>query len=67
MNPWFLEIMVEYERDRMRRDLKQIRLEKEAMRARRTEEKTMKASLDRPHLIMRIMPSFIKGLFCVGR
>ena len=32
MNPWFLERVAEYERDRIRRDMKQIRLE-EAMRA----------------------------------
>jgi hypothetical protein len=39
MNPWITDALIEYERDRIRRDMKQIRLEEEAMRARRTEEK----------------------------
>lgn len=66
MNPWFLERMVEYERDRIRRDMKQIRLEEEAMRARRTEEKTTKARFNRPRLLMQIVPTFVKWMFCVG-
>lgn len=52
MNPWILERMAEYGRDRIRRDMKQIRLEEEAMRASRTEEKIMKARLFR--LFMQI-------------
>ena len=67
MNPWFLERMAEYERDRIRRDMKQIRLEEEAMRAGRTEEKTTKARLYRPRLLMQIVPIFVKWIFSVGR
>jgi len=39
MNPWYLERMVEYEQDRIRRDMKQIRLEEDTIRASRIEEK----------------------------
>jgi hypothetical protein len=66
-NPWFLERMAEYERDRIRRDMKQIRLEEEAMRARRPEEKTTKARLYRPRLLMQSIPIFVKWMFSVGR
>jgi hypothetical protein len=67
MNPLMIEAFVEYERDRIQRDLKQIRLEQEAMLAGRTEEKTTKARLYRPRPLMRIVPTFVKWLFCVGR
>jgi hypothetical protein len=60
MNPWILETLVEYERDRIRRDMKQIRLEEEVMRAGRTEEKTTKARLYRPRLLMRIVSTLVK-------
>jgi hypothetical protein len=67
MNPWYLERMAEYERDRIRRDMKQIRLEEEAIQAGRAKEKTTKARLYRPRLLMRIVPSFVKWMFSVGR
>ena len=67
MNPWIVEALVEYERDRIRRDMKQIRLEEEAMRASRTEEKTAKARFYGPHLLMLIVPIFVKRMLCVGR
>jgi hypothetical protein len=67
MNPWMIETHVEYERDRIRRDMKQIRLEKEAIQAGRTEEKTTTAHLYRPRLLMWIAPTFAKWIFCVGR
>ena len=67
MNPWIMERMAEYERDRIRRDMKQIRLEEEAIQASRKEEKTAEARLDRPRLFLRIVPTFIKAMFCVGR
>ena len=60
MNPWFLERMAEIERDRIQSDMKQIRLEEEAMRAGRTEEKTRKARLSRPRLLMRIVCTLVK-------
>jgi hypothetical protein len=67
MNPWYLERMAEYERNRIWRDVNQIRLEEEAMQAGRREEKTTKARLYRPRLLMRIVPTFVKRMFCVGR
>ena len=60
MNPWFLERMAEYERDRIQSDMKQIRLEEEAMRAGRTEEKTTKARLYRSRLLMWIVCTLAK-------
>lgn len=66
MNPWIMEALVEYERDRIRRDMKQIRLAKEAIQAGRTEEKTTTADLYRPRLLMWIVPSLVKRMFCVG-
>jgi hypothetical protein len=60
MNPWIIEALVEYERDRIRRDMKQIRLEQEAMLAGRTEEKTTEARFYRPRLLV---PTFVKRMF----
>jgi hypothetical protein len=67
MNPWYLERMVAYERDRIRRDMKQIRLEEEAIQAGCTEEKTTTAHLYRPRLLMWAVPNFVKWKFCVDR
>ena len=60
MNPWYVERMAEYQTDRIRRDMKQIRLEEEAMQARRTEEKTTQAYLYRSRLLMRIVCTLVK-------
>ena len=60
MNPWIIEALVEYERDRIRRDMKQIRLEQEAMLAGRTEVKTTKARLYGPRLLMQIVSTLVK-------
>ena len=60
INPWILERTAEYERDRIQRDMQQIRLEEEAMRARRTEEKPTQARLYRPRLLMRIVCTLVK-------
>jgi hypothetical protein len=67
MNPWMVERMVEYERDRIRSDMKQIHLEEEAIQAGRTEEKTTKTRLYRLRLVMRIVPTLVQGMFCVGK
>ena len=67
MNPWFLERMADYERNRIQRDMKQIRLEKEAIQASRIEEKPTKARLYRPRLLMRIVPTLLQWIFWVGR
>ena len=67
MNPWYLERMVEYEQDRIRRDMKQIRLEEEAIQASRIVEKRKKAPIYRHRLLMWIVPTFIKWKFCADR
>lgn len=69
MNPWYLERMVEYEQDRIRRDMKQIRLEEEAIQAQASciEEKRKEAPIYRARLLMWIVPTFIKWKFCVDR
>ena len=58
MNPWMMEQMADYERDRIERDIKQIRLEKEAMQARRMEEKTIKNRLPGISLLFLIASAF---------
>ena len=63
MNPWFLERMADYERDRIESDMKQIRLEREAMRAGCPEENTTKTHSYRPGLFMRIASTFTKWMF----
>jgi hypothetical protein len=67
MNPWYLERMAEHERDRIRRDMKQIRLEEEALQASRIEEKRTKALIYRPRLLLWIVPTFIKWKFCLDK
>ena len=66
MNPWTMDALVEYERDCIWRDMKQIRLEIEAIPAGCTEEKTTTAHLYRPRLLMWIVPTRVKRMFCVG-
>lgn len=67
MNPWVIAALVEYDQERIRQVMKQIRLEEEALRARHTEEKTMKTRLNRSRLLMWIAPIFVKGMFCAGK
>lgn len=67
MNPWIIAALVEYDRERIRRDMKQIRLEEEAIRAGRTEEKTTEARLYRPRLLVLIVTTFVKSMFSVSR
>lgn len=67
MNPWYLERMAEYERDRIRHDMKQIRLEEAAVQAGRTQGKTTKARLYRPRLLMRIVSTIVQWIFYLGR
>lgn len=61
-NSWFLERMAEYESDRIQDDIKQIRLEKEALQASRTEE-TTKDRLHRSRPLTLIVPIFVKWMF----
>jgi hypothetical protein len=67
MNPWIVEDLIKYERERIRRDMKRIRLEHEAIQANRTGEKTTKARFYLLHLLMQIVPAFIKWIFCAVR
>jgi len=55
MNPLIVERMAEYERDRIRQDMKQIRLEEEALRAGRKEEKITKARINLSRLLIPIV------------
>ena len=67
-NPWFVERMVEYDQDRVRRDMKQIRLEEEALKAgRRMEEKTIKAPVHRPRLVLRVLMNTVRWLVSAVR
>ena len=59
-NPWIVAALVEYDRERIRHDIKQIRLEEEAMQAGRTEEKTTKARVYRSRLLTLIVSTFVK-------
>jgi hypothetical protein len=67
MNPWVIAALVEYDQERIRQAMKQIRLEEEALQAGRTEEKTAKARLNRSRLLMWIAPWFVKSIFCAGK
>lgn len=61
-NPWIVESMAEYERDRIRHELKQIRLEEKARKASQVEAKTSKARAYRPGVFMRVVIATIKSL-----
>jgi hypothetical protein len=67
MNPWVIEALVEYDQERIRQAMKQIRLEEETLQASRTEEKTTKARVNRSRLLMWIAPTFVKSMFCTGK
>jgi hypothetical protein len=60
MNPWIIQALVEYDSERFRRNMEQIRLEEEAMQAGRTEEKTTKARAYRSRLLTLIVSTFVK-------
>lgn len=60
INPWFLECIAEYESDRIRPGMNQIRLEEEMMRAGRTDEKTAKARLYGSCWLMLIVYALVK-------
>ena len=67
MNPWVIAALVEYDQERIRKEMKQIRMEEEALQAGRPEEKTIKARVRSPRLLMWIVPLFVKGVFCPGK
>jgi len=66
INPWMIEALVEYEKDRIQRDMKRIRLEEESIEAGRVVENTAKTHLSLPHLVMQIASRFVKWMFWSG-
>jgi hypothetical protein len=61
-NPWLVDGLADYERDRIRGELKQIRLAEKALKATQMEAKTNKAPVYRPGVLMRIVLATIKSL-----
>lgn len=61
-NPWLVDGLADYERDRIRHELKEIRLAEKAMKATQVEAKTSKAHVYRPGVFMRIVLAMIKSL-----
>lgn len=66
MNPWVIAAFVEYDQERIRQAMKQIRLE-EALLVGRPEEKTTRARVRSSRLLMWIAPTVVKSMFCVGK
>ena len=62
-NPWVIQALVEYERDRILRDMEQIRLEEGAIQAGRLVKDTAKIRLSPARLRMLIVPTFVKWMF----
>lgn len=65
-NPWFLERMAEHETDRIRREMKELRLEKEVLQAGRKVEGRTKPLLYRPGPILGIVPAFARSLVALA-
>jgi hypothetical protein len=61
-NPWYVDGLAEYERDRVRREVRQIRLEEKAMKAMQREGKPGKARAYRVSLLMGIVLAMLKWL-----
>jgi len=66
INPWMIEALVEYEKDRIQRDMKRIRLEEESIEAGRVVENIAETRLSLPHLVMQIASRFVKWMFWSG-
>ena len=66
MNPWVIAAFVEYDQERIRQAMKQIRLE-EALLVGRAEEKTTRARVRSSRLLRWIAPTVVKSMFCVGK
>ena len=66
MNPWVIAAFVEYDQERIRQAMKQIRLE-EALLVGRAEEKTTRARVRSSRLLMWIAPTVVKSMFCAGK
>ena len=65
-NPWHVEHMAQYERERIQKDMKQIRLEEEALKASRAEEHPTKARARRTSLPLRIVFAIMRLMISAG-
>lgn len=66
INPWVIQALVEYQTERVERDIERARLEEEAREAGRLENKA-KARVPLSHLFMRIMLTVAKRMFGADR
>jgi len=66
INPWLIEALVEYEKDRIQRDMQRIRLEEEALEAGRVVEIMAKTRLSLPHLLTQIGSRLVKWMSWSG-
>ena len=66
-NPWYVDGLAAYERDRVRSEMKQIRLEEAAMKTSDLEQTKGKTRAPRPGLLMQIVLLTMKWLVSVGR
>ncbi len=65
-NPWQVERMAQYEQDRIQKDMKQIRLEEQALKANRAQERPTRARAHRPSLALRIALAIVRLMVSVG-
>jgi hypothetical protein len=66
INPWLLEALVEYEKGRIQRDMKRIRLEAESIETGRVVENISKTRLSLHQLLIEIASRFVKWMFWSG-
>ena len=66
INPWLIEALVEYEKGRIQRDMKRIRLEAESIEAGRVVENIAKPRLSLPQFLMEVASKFVKWMFWSG-
>jgi len=67
MNPWVIAALVQYDQERIRQEVKQVRLEEEALQAGRTKERITSARFNPSRLLMWIAPTFVKSMLCAGK
>ncbi len=65
-NPWHVESMAQYERERIQKEMKQIRLEEEALKAKSAEERPTQAHAHRPSLLLRIVLAMVRLMVSAG-
>ena len=66
-NPWYVDGLAAYERERVRSELKQIRMEEEAMNANNLKPTKSTIRLSRPGPLVQIVLIAINWLVSVGR